>query len=115
MKSIELFAGAGGLIGLHQAGFHPIQVIERDRYCCDTIRQNQARNIADMRNWNLFPGDVCEVDFRKFEGLVDLVSGGPPCQPFSLGGRHGAHLNSRDMFPQAIRAIRESSAEGFYF
>jgi DNA (cytosine-5)-methyltransferase 1 len=40
MKSLELFAGAGGLaIGLHKAGFTPIKVVEWDRYCCDTIRE----------------------------------------------------------------------------
>ena len=43
MKSIELFAGAGGLgIGLHRAGFHPELVVERDAYCCDTIRENHG-------------------------------------------------------------------------
>jgi len=114
MKSIELFAGAGGLgIGLHRAGFHPVNVIERDRYCCDTIRQNQSRNIADVKDWSLFAGDVREIDFGKYQGQIDLISGGPPCQPFSLGGRHGAHLDARDMFPEAIRAIRQARPKAF--
>src|SRR4051812_41538413 len=90
MRSIELFAGAGGLgIGLHQAGFHPLSVIERDRYCCDTIRENQDGNIRAVDGWKLNPGDVSDVrhvDFKQFRGRVMLVSGGPPCQPFSLGG-----------------------------
>jgi len=116
MKSIELFAGAGGLgIGLHQAGFHPINVIERDRYCCDTIRENQTRGVDAVRAWKLFVGDVREVDFSKYCGRVKLVSGGPPCQPFSLGGRHGAHLDARDMFPEAIRAIRQARPRAFIF
>jgi DNA (cytosine-5)-methyltransferase 1 len=109
MKSIELFAGAGGLgIGLHQAGFHPVRVIERDRYCCNTIREN-------ARAWNLFAGDVREIDFGKYRGRIKLVSGGPPCQPFSLGGRHGAHLDARDMFPEAIRAVRQARPQAFIF
>ena len=116
MKSVELFAGGGGLgIGLHLAGFHPVKVIERDRYCCDTIRQNQARQVDVVKGWKLFQGDVREIDFREFAGKVKLVSGGPPCQPFSLGGQHRAHQDVRDMFPQAIRAVREARPKAFIF
>jgi DNA (cytosine-5)-methyltransferase 1 len=87
MKSIELFAGAGGLgIGLHDAGFRAARVIEWDRYCCDTIRENQARAVWSVADWELTEGDVRSVDFTPYEGKLDLVSGGPPCQPFSMGG-----------------------------
>lgn len=116
MKSLELFAGAGGLgIGLHEAGFRPVNVIEWDRYCCDTIRENKARGIKSVKNWGLTEGDVRSVDFRQYEDKVRLVSGGPPCQPFSLGGRHGAYSDARDMFPQAIRAVREARPDAFIF
>lgn len=116
MKSIELFAGAGGLgIGLHAAGFHPVNVIELDRYCCDTIRENKSRGIDAVSGWNLTEGDVRNVDFRRYEGKLALVSGGPPCQPFSLGGKHRANRDTRDMFPEAIRAIRHSRPRAFIF
>lgn len=116
MKSIELFAGAGGLgIGLHQAGFKPVQVVEWDRYCCDTIRANKNRNINVVKSWPLLEGDIKSVDFKKFEGKIDLVSGGPPCQPFSLGGKHQAYDDTRDMFPQAIRTVRETQPKAFIF
>lgn len=116
MKSLELFAGAGGLgIGLHEAGFHPVNVIEWDRYCCDTIRENKARHIGAVANWHLTEGDVADVDFRQYEGKVRLVSGGPPCQPFSLGGKHRAHKDERDMFPEAIRAVRQVRPDAFVF
>lgn len=116
MKSLELFAGAGGLgIGLHGAGFHPVNVIERDRYCCDTLRENKARSIASVADWLVTEGDVCEVDFHQYEGKVQLVSGGPPCQPFSLGGKHRAFNDKRDMFSQAIRAVRQARPEAFVF
>jgi len=79
MKSIELFAGAGGLgIGLHKAGFTPVSVIERDLYCCDTIRQNQSLKVEAVRDWNVLRCDVRRIDFTEYEGNVDLVSGGPP-------------------------------------
>jgi DNA (cytosine-5)-methyltransferase 1 len=117
MKSLELFAGAGGLgIGLHQAGFKPVKVIEWDRYCCDTIRENKARGVPAVAKWgDVTEGDVRAIDFRCHEGKIDLVSGGPPCQPFSMGGKHRAHADSRDMFPEAIRAVRETRPRAFIF
>lgn len=116
MKSIELFAGAGGLgIGLHEAGFRPESVIEWNSFCCDTIRENQVRGIRTVKNWKVTQSDVREVDFRAYEGRIRLVSGGPPCQPFSLGGKHGAYDDARDMFPQAIRAVRQVQPEAFIF
>ncbi len=116
MKSIELFAGAGGLgIGLHQAGFSPVSVIERDPYCCKTIWQNQALRVKGVEGWKVLTCDVRTVDFRDYEGKVDLVSGGPPCQPFSVGGKHQAYNDARDMFPQAVRAIREARPKAFIF
>src|SRR3546814_18263997 len=62
MKSVELFAGAGGLgIGLHQAGFSPLNVIEWDRYCCDTLRDNLAREVKSLKDW----GEITEGDVRE--------------------------------------------------
>lgn len=114
MRSIELFAGAGGLaIGVSHAGFEPAAVIEWDRYCCDTIRENQQGKVAPMVHWPLFEGDVRDFDFGSIEGQVDLVSGGPPCQPFSLGGKHRGHRDGRDMFPEAIRAVRALRPRAF--
>ncbi|MEQ7153839.1 DNA cytosine methyltransferase [Brevundimonas aurifodinae] len=116
MRSIELFAGAGGLgIGLHRAGFHPVQVVERDVYACDTIRENQRRAGSVVAHWPLEQGDVRTVDFGVHEGKLDLISGGPPCQPFSMGGKHKAYDDARDMFPQAIRAVREARPKAFVF
>lgn len=116
MKSLELFVGAGGLgIGLHQAGFRAVKVIEWNRYCCDTIRRNKERGLDAARDWDLVEGDVRDMDFGPYEGKVDLVSGGPPCQPFSLGGRHKAHGDVRDMFPEAIRAVRHIKPKAFIF
>ena len=60
-------------------------------------------------------GDVRDVTFSVLDGQLDLISGGPPCQPFSLGGKHGAYDDARDMFPQAIRAVREARPRAFVF
>jgi DNA (cytosine-5)-methyltransferase 1 len=116
MNSIELFAGAGGLgLGVSLAGFHPVLVVERDSYCCDTIRENQLRKIEPVSCWPLSQGDVRAVDFKQYENKVQLVTGGPPCQPFSIGGKHRAYDDVRDMFPQAVRALREAKPEAFIF
>jgi DNA (cytosine-5)-methyltransferase 1 len=116
MKSIELFVGAGGLgIGASQAGFHPIAVVDWDRWACDTIRQNRERGFYPMDQWPLYEEDVSEFDFRSVADTVDLITGGPPCQPFSLGGLHRAFLDKRDMFPHAIRAVRELRPRAFVF
>ena len=114
MRTVELFAGAGGLgIGVSRAGFKAAVVLERDRYCCDTIRENKERGLEPLTGWPLVQGDVRDVDYREINGEIDMVSGGPPCQPFSLGGKHKGILDKRDMFPEAIRAVRELKPRAF--
>lgn len=114
MRSVELFAGAGGLgIGSSRAGFMPEAVIEWDRYCCDTIRENQDRNMQPVAHWPLTQGDVRQFDYSAIPEGIDLVSGGPPCQPFSLGGKHRGREDHRDMFPEAVRAVRELRPRAF--
>ena len=115
-RSVELFAGAGGLgIGLSQAGFEPCEVVEFNRWCCDTLRENHATVARTTDSWRILEGDIRHIDFRPLEGTVDLVSGGPPCQPFSLGGKHRAHNDHRDMFSEAVRAVREIRPKAFVF
>lgn len=117
MRAIELFAGAGGLgLGVSQAGFHPACVVEWDKWCCDTIRFNRERLEGPISHWpEPMHTDIRSVDFKALEGKITLVSGGPPCQPFSLGGKHRAYDDSRDMWPQAVRVVRETKPEAFLF
>ncbi len=116
MRAVELFAGAGGLgMGVSRAGFVPVVVIERDSYCCDTIRENQRRDLSPVNHWPLTQGDIRDFKFSKIKSGIDFVSGGPPCQPFSLGGKHKGNDDARDMFPQAVRALRELKPRAFLF
>lgn len=114
MQSIELFAGAGGLaIGAEFAGAKPALVVERDKWCCNTINLNRA---AIIKNWpEPKEADVKTIDYSSLEGDVDLVTGGPPCQPFSMGGKHKANDDQRDMWSEAVRAVRETLPKAFVF
>lgn len=114
MKSIELFAGAGGLaMGIGLAGFEHVGVVEWDRWACDTIRENQRRAHPMVSGWPLTEGDVRDFDLSKLPSDIDLVAGGPPCQPFSLGGKHRAVDDTRDMFPVTVKIIRETRPKAF--
>jgi DNA (cytosine-5)-methyltransferase 1 len=116
MKSVELFAGVGGLaMGCELAGFTPLAVIEWNKWACETIRENQARDYPLVRHWPLHEGDVREFDWSTLTETVDLVAGGPPCQPFSLGGKHRANDDRRDMFPAAVEFVRRLRPRAFIF
>jgi DNA (cytosine-5)-methyltransferase 1 len=108
LVSVELFTGAGGLaMGTALAGFAHRAVVEWNRHACDTLREN-ARRVPLMREWDIREGDVRGVDFRSFAGTTDLIAAGAPCQPFSLGGKHKAYDDGRNMFPEVFRAVREA-------
>lgn len=114
MQSVELFAGAGGLaIGMRNAGFKHAAVIEWDHDACETFRENQRHHAHSVEGWRLHECDVKQFDFRPLAGKIQVLSGGPPCQPFSLGGKHRGYMDSRDMFPEAVRAVRELHPQAF--
>ena len=108
MRSLELFSGCGGLAkGLEMAGFEHCAFVEFNKWACRSLRQNfDPKLVHEM--------DVRHFDFRSL-GTVDIVAGGPPCQPFSLGGLAKANEDARDMFPEAIRAIHELCPKAFVF
>ncbi|NNU26786.1 DNA cytosine methyltransferase [Isoptericola sediminis] len=113
MRSVELFAGAGGLaLGCELAGFEPAAVVEWDRWACDTVRENRATGHPLVQGWEVMEGDVRAVDWSGVRD-VDLVAGGPPCQPFSMGGKSRAHDDQRDMFPATAEVIATLRPKAF--
>ena len=108
MKSVELCAGAGGLaMGVAQAGFEHLGIVECDQWCCETINHNRLRGARPIADWPaVSPTDIKHVRFDGLPADIDLVSGGPPCQPFSLGGKHRGHADARNLFPDLVRAVR---------
>jgi DNA (cytosine-5)-methyltransferase 1 len=116
LRSLELFSGTGGLaLGLHQAGFAPTALLEWNKDSCDNIKLNIEKGYQGITDWNVIQTDVRLVHYTDFGTDIQFVTGGPPCQPFSLGGKHKAYTDARDMFPEAVRAVRELKPQGFIF
>lgn len=98
--SIEICAGAGGqAIGLEQAGFDHLKLVEIEPLACQTLKKNRP-------HWNIIESDIKEFSAIEFKG-VDLLSGGVPCPPFSIAGKQLGRLDERDLFPEAIRIAKQ--------
>ena len=107
LTSVELFAGIGGLaLGVSNAGFKHRAVVEIDADACNTIRENQRRDIEPMKQWPLHHTDIRAFDFGSIGKDIDLLAAGVPCQPWSLGGKHKGFEDARNLFPDAVEAIR---------
>ncbi len=113
MRSVELFTGAGGLaLGTSMAGFEHAAVVEFDHDCCETLRLNKRLGREHVRDWKIIEGDVRGLNHTEL-GSVEMVAGGVPCQPFSLGGKHRAHEDKRDMFPEFTRVVAKLRPKAF--
>lgn len=105
MYELSLFTGAGGgLLGTHLLGWRPVCAVEIEPYCREVLLRRQRDGVLP-----LFPiwDDVRTFDGRPWRGLVDVVTGGFPCQPFSVAGKGLGIDDPRNMWPDTIRIIRE--------
>ncbi len=117
--SISLFTGAFGLdLGMEQAGFHTVSVVEKDRDATKTIALNRPflqksaipREIQNVSSQELLEegGIVLNLGRALQPGEVDLVTGGPPCQPFSTAGKRGSVMDPRgSLFMDFVRIVKE--------
>jgi DNA (cytosine-5)-methyltransferase 1 len=114
--SVELFTGGGGLaLAMHQVGFRHLLAVELDKRACQTLRMQVATahdpaagKVASGESWPLAERDVHRVDFTPWAGSVDVVAGGVPCQPWSLGGMHKGYEDTRNLWPELFRCVRET-------
>jgi DNA (cytosine-5)-methyltransferase 1 len=110
LTSVELFAGGGGMaLGTRNAEFEHLALVEWYKPAATILRHN-----AELHPNLWTKDDVHEKDVRIWldqtdlkEGQVDLVAGGPPCQPFSLAGVHAGDEDDRNMFPAALDVVRK--------
>lgn len=100
LTCVEICAGAGGqALGLAMAGFVHVALVEYELDYCNVLKENRPE-------WNVVCADVRDFDGRPYKG-VDLLAGGVPCPPFSKAGKQLGKDDERDLFPEAIRLIKE--------
>lgn len=107
-KTIELFAGAGGLaVGLEKAGLETVLLNEIDKAACETLKANRP-------HWNVQQGDVSQLDFTPYANQVDIITGGFPCQAFSYAGKKMGFEDARGtLFFEFARAVKEVNPKVF--
>ena len=100
LTCVEICTGAGGqALGLALAGFTHVALVEYEEDYCKTLKLNRPE-------WNVICADVHDFDGKPYRG-VDLLAGGVPCPPFSIAGKQLGKDDERDLFPEAIRLIKE--------
>jgi DNA (cytosine-5)-methyltransferase 1 len=106
MKSLELFAGIGGIaLAAEWAGIEPVAFCEREPFCQKVLN----------KHWSNVPifDDVCTLNKKTLEergvdvGTIELISGGFPCQPYSIAGKRKGTTDDRDLWPEMFRIIEE--------
>lgn len=100
-SSLEICAGAGGqALGLEQAGFEHVALVEYEPEYCECLKHNRPR-------WNVICQDVHHFNGKPYKEKIDLLSGGVPCPPFSVAGKQLGNKDERDLFPEMLRLVDE--------
>lgn len=117
LNSVEIFAGGGGMaLGMRQAGFSHEALVEWWAPAAKVLRHNAALNSDLWTEDHVLENDVRKVSHELGEiGTVNMVAGGPPCQPFSLAGAGAGHSDDRNMFPAALDIVRQLVPEYVVF
>jgi DNA (cytosine-5)-methyltransferase 1 len=100
MKHASLFSGIGGFdLAAHWMGWENIFQVEIDPFCQKVL----AKNFTTVTRY----GDIKEFDGTKYRGAIDILTGGFPCQPYSLSGKRKGNEDSRHLWPEMLRVIGE--------
>ena len=105
MYELALFAGAGGgILGGTLLGWKTVCAVEKESYCREVLLRRQRNGLLP-----LFPiwDDVTTFDGKPWCGIVDVISAGFPCQPFSLAGKRKGKEDERNLWPETRRIVSE--------
>ena len=105
LKVLDLFGGIGGFsLGLESTGhFETIAFCEKDKFCQKVLQKN-FKNIP-------IEGEIRNVKGEKYK--ADVITGGFPCQPFSVAGKRKGTDNDRYLWDETIRVVRECKPKWF--
>ena len=111
LRTLSLFSGGGGLdFGFDRAGYEHVASYELIPICGETFKINRP-------NWKIYTGldngDVTKVDWKKYSNKVDIIHGGPPCQPFSIAGEQKGIDDDRNMWGEFTRAVNSIKPKAF--
>lgn len=110
LTCLSLFSGGGGLdLGFEHAGFKHCASFELLDVCGDTLRLNRPDWVV---NSGVDAGDVTKAKFSPYRG-IDVVHGGPPCQPFSVAGKQAGAQDPRNMWGDFVRCVLQSRPRAF--
>jgi len=111
LRTLSLFSGGGGLdFGFDRAGYKHVASYELIPICAETFKINRP-------NWKVYTGldngDVTKVDWKKYSNKIDIIHGGPPCQPFSIAGEQKGIDDDRNMWGEFTRAVNSIKPKAF--
>ena len=110
IRALSLFSGGGGLdLGFDNAGFNHVASYDVLEFAGETLKTNRP-------DWDVYSGhagDVTKIDWEAYRNQIDVLHGGPPCQPFSIAGRRKGNGDQRDMFPDFLKAVKQIEPEIF--
>lgn len=111
LNTLSLFSGGGGLdLGFDKAGYNHVASYELIPICGKTLKSNRP-------DWNVFSGpelgDVTNIDWKPYKGKIDIIQGGPPCQPFSIAGQQKGLNDERNMWGEFNKAVNTIKPRAF--
>lgn len=110
LRALSLFSGCGGMdIGFDRSGYQHVASYDILTETHDVLK-------AARPDWKVYggdAGDVTQVNWKQYKGKVDVLHGGPPCQPFSNAGHQKGASDERDMVPELVRAVTECKPRVF--